>query len=66
MEKLDTPDLCARLDTLRRLCDRLEALQHEPAKYLELVRRIHAEATQFRAIVTPPPPGRASARKRKS
>jgi len=44
MTKLDTPDLCARLDTMKALCDRLEAAQDEPRKYRELAERIRAEA----------------------
>jgi hypothetical protein len=44
MDKRDTPDLCARLDTMKSLCDRLEAAQDEPKKYRELVELIRIEA----------------------
>ncbi len=47
MTKLDTPDLCARLDSLRKLCDRLEPAQENPDSYRELVRRIRREAEMF-------------------
>jgi hypothetical protein len=47
MEKLHTPDVCARLDTLKRMCDRLEDLQDQPKKYRDLVRRIQQEANEL-------------------
>ena len=43
MTKLDTPDLCARLDSLKKLCDRLEAAQTNPARYQDLVGKIRME-----------------------
>jgi hypothetical protein len=51
MNKLDTLDLCARLDTMKALCDRLEALQDEPQKYRQLVDRIRVEADAVHAMV---------------
>jgi hypothetical protein len=51
MDKLDTPDLCARLDTMKALCDRLEAAQHEPQKYHQLVELIRIEADALRNTV---------------
>jgi hypothetical protein len=32
MNELDTPDLCARLDTMKKLCDQLEDAQKDPLK----------------------------------
>jgi hypothetical protein len=66
MEKLDTPDLCARLDTMKALCDRLEALQDQPEKYKQLVRRIQTEATELCDTVCSVPPKRAGATRRRS
>jgi hypothetical protein len=43
MTKLDTPDLCARLDRLKGLCDRLEDAQSNPRRYRELVQQIRRE-----------------------
>jgi hypothetical protein len=51
LEKLDTPDLCARLDTLKSLCDRLESVQGEPEKYRRLVERIRMETEALRHVV---------------
>jgi hypothetical protein len=51
MEKLDTPDLCARLDSMKTLCDRLEAAQDQPQKYRELVELIRIEADALRDTV---------------
>ena len=48
---LDTPDLCAHLDRLKALCDRLEELQDEPRKYHLLVEQIRAEADAFREML---------------
>jgi hypothetical protein len=47
MELLNVPDLCARLDRLRTLCDQLEGAQTEPEKYRTLVARIRVEAEGF-------------------
>jgi hypothetical protein len=51
MNKLDTPDLCARLETMKALCDRLEEVQDEPQKYRQLVERIRVEADAVHAMV---------------
>ena len=51
MNELDTPDLCARLDTMKKLCDQLEDAQKDPLKYVALVERIRAEANALRDTV---------------
>jgi hypothetical protein len=64
METLHTPDVCARLDTMKRMCDRLEDLQDQPEKYRELVRRIQREANELCDTVCRIPPEGAPAPKR--
>jgi hypothetical protein len=51
MHKLDTPDLCARLDTMKALCDRLEQAQDKPGEYHRIVVKIRAEAEALRHSV---------------
>jgi hypothetical protein len=51
MTNLDTPDLCARLDSLKKLCDRLEAAQSNPERYQDLVRKIRVETEMFQREV---------------
>ena len=51
MINLETPDLCARLDGLKKLCDRLEATQGDPEKYQVLVRKIRMEMEMFQQEV---------------
>ena len=51
MQQLEIPDLCAHLDRLRSLCDRLESAQGEPAKYEGLVAAIRAEADALTATL---------------
>ena len=51
MKQLDTPDLCASLDRLKTLCDRLEEAQGDQKRYRELVRRIREETDALRATV---------------
>ena len=51
MEKLDTPDLCARLDTMKRLCDQLELAQDHPEQYQVLLQKIRVEADVLRDTV---------------
>jgi hypothetical protein len=51
MTKLDTPDLCARLDRLKDLCDRLEDAQANPRRYRELVQQIRLETDAFRETI---------------
>ena len=48
---LETPDLCAQLDRMRKLCDRLEAAQHDPPRYGEIVRSIQREIEAFRTAI---------------
>ncbi len=48
---LDMPDLCAHLDRMRRLCDRLEDAQDDPIKYREIVRSIQTEVDVFREAI---------------
>jgi hypothetical protein len=51
MSKLDTPDLCARLDTMKMLCEQLERVQDDPETYHRLVARIQVEADALRDTV---------------
>jgi len=51
MGKLDTPDLCARIDAMKTLCGRLEAAQDEPDKYRDLTARIRVEANAICELV---------------
>ncbi len=51
MPRLDTPDLCAHLDRLKELCDRLEKAQKDERRYRELVRRIRAETDALHATI---------------
>jgi hypothetical protein len=48
LERLDAPDLCAQLDRMKALCDRLEDAQTNHAKYRELVDQIQAEVDALR------------------
>lgn len=43
MPKLHFPDLCAHLDRLKRLCDRLEKAQTDQQRYGKLEVQIRAE-----------------------
>jgi hypothetical protein len=43
MSKLDIPDICAHLDRLKRLCDRLEKAQSDETYYREICGQIRAE-----------------------
>ncbi len=51
MNELDTLDLCARLDTMKKLCDQLEEAQADERKYRALVERIRAEADALQVSV---------------
>jgi hypothetical protein len=62
MLNLQTPDLCAQLDRMKRLCDRLEAAQHDHRKYDEIVRAIDTEIAAFKAAVCSYQPARFSNR----
>lgn len=48
---LSTPDLCAHLDRLKSLCDRLEDTQHDQDAYHHLVNQIRMETDAFRALI---------------
>lgn len=48
---LQTPDLCSQLDRMKKLCDRLEAAQHDELAYHDLIRVIDAEIAAFRAVI---------------
>ena len=51
MSKLDIPDICAHLDRLKRLCDRLEKAQSDDLRYRELCSQIRAETEQLHATI---------------
>ena len=61
MGKLDIPDVCAHLDRLKRLCDRLEKAQGDEQRYRDLAFQIRAETDALHAMIcsyTPPTPPR--------
>lgn len=51
MSKLDIPDICAHLDRLKRLCDRLERAQSDEQRYRELATKIQAETDSLHAMI---------------
>ena len=51
MSKLDIPDICAHLDRLKRLCDRLEKAQADEKRYHELCSLIRAETEVLHATI---------------
>jgi hypothetical protein len=51
MNELEIPDLCAQLDRLKKLCDRLEAAQTDPQRYQKLIDQIRRETEAFQASV---------------
>ena len=51
MSRLDIPDICAHLDRLKRLCDRLEKAQSEEKRYRELTIQIRAEMDALHAMI---------------
>ena len=51
MSKLDIPDICAHLDRLKRLCDRLEKAQADELYYRELCSQIRAETEVLHATI---------------
>ena len=55
MSKLHIPDICAHLDRLKRLCDRLEQAQSDEQRYGELAVLIQAETTALHAMICPYP-----------
>ena len=54
MSKLDIPDICAHLDRLKRLCDRLEKAQSDEQRYRELCSQIRAETEALHATICNP------------
>ena len=58
MGKLDIPDICAHLDRLKTLCDRLEQAQGDEHRYRELAMQIRAETDSLHAMICslPTPP----------
>jgi hypothetical protein len=51
MDNLQTADLCAQLDTMKYLCDQLQALQADKDKSHALVERIQREADALRNTI---------------
>ena len=51
MSRLDIPDICAHLDRLKRLCDRLEKAQSDEKRYRELAMKIRAETDALHASI---------------
>jgi hypothetical protein len=51
MAELDIPDLCAHLDRLKKLCDKLEEAQADPKRYHQLIAEIRYETDAFQATV---------------
>jgi hypothetical protein len=51
MRRLDIPDICAHLDRLKRLCDRLEKAQSDEQRYGELALQIRAETDALHAMI---------------
>ena len=51
MSRLDIPDICAHLDRLKRLCDRLEKAQSDETRYRELTLQIRAETDALHAMI---------------
>ena len=61
MSKLYIPDICAQLDRLKRLCDRLEKVQSDEERYGELARQIRAETEVLHATICSPRPAASRA-----
>jgi hypothetical protein len=51
MNELEIPDLCAQLDRLKKLCDRLEDAQTDPTRYRKLIDQIRYETEAFQTSV---------------
>ena len=51
MARLDIPDICAHLDRLKRLCDRLEKAQSDDERYRELSAQIRAETDSLHSMI---------------
>jgi hypothetical protein len=56
MSELYIPDICAHLDRLKRLCDRLEKVQADDQRYGELASQIRAETEVLHATICNPKP----------
>lgn len=56
MSKLYIPDICAHLDRLKRLCDRLEKAQSDEERYGELAIQIRVETDALHAMICSYPP----------
>jgi hypothetical protein len=56
MSELDIPDMCAHLDRLKRLCDRLEKAQSDEGRYREIAAQIRAETDALHATICKPMP----------
>jgi hypothetical protein len=55
MSQLHIPDICAHLDRLKRLCDRLEKAQSDEQRYRELASQIRAETEVLHATICSAP-----------
>ena len=64
MSKLHIPDICAHLDRLKRLCDRLEKAQSDEQQYRELAMQIRVETDALHSMICayPPVPPREAVR----
>ena len=56
MAELDIPDMCAHLDRLKGLCDRLEEAQSDQVRYREIAAQIRAETDALHATICRPIP----------
>ena len=52
MDGLDLPDLCAHLDRLTLLCNRLEQAQSDSERYHDLEEQIRSETDAMRALIS--------------
>ena len=55
MSKLHIPDICAHLDRLKKLCDRLERAQSDEQRYRELAFQIRVETDALHAMICSSP-----------
>jgi len=55
MSQLYIPDICAQLDRLKDLCDRLEKVQADERRYGELAKQIRAETEALHATICSAP-----------
>ena len=60
MSKLHIPDICAHLDRLKRLCDRLEKVQSDEQRYREVAFQIRVETDALHAMICSYPPPTSS------